>query len=459
MPYLYRRNLPRILLIDFLSEEVKWLADQGYNAVGGLSGYGYRGQWQYLPAPHEKDIVFYDTSGQRIERKPDEPALIDLLEYKTPPEFFQYFDRVVERGGWIVAFVGEKCKDRHLSLVRLDLDLSPIRESTSFEIPDSVDEYDPLLAVFRRFKDSMRVPFSIGLKQAFRDESIFYELIWDELGRVGGWLITPFRAHGFYLIVPDFGRNIEVVEMLLTEVLPKISPGLFPGREEFAWLAEEWYKFPKVAAIKDKIHALQKETEEKLNGYQEQIDSIEAKLRPFKQILIADDEHFEGDDKLSAAVQHVLSFLGFDVQDVDQTMRKGKTKREDLWVRDKNSYFGICECTGTTGGAEEKFYSQLLKEKDLATRELKRVDLRGLLVVNHFRQQDARQRPKLYAASPDIIESATEAGNGLLSTFELHKIAMAVMQGQLKKSEARKIIKQPGLIVFEPASADTGGNC
>jgi len=261
------------------------------------------------------------------------------------------------------------------------------------------------------------------------------------------------------LILPDFGRNIEVVEMLLTEVLPKISPKLFPGREEFAWLEEEWYEFSKVAAIKDKIRVLREKTEEKLKRHQEQIDSIEAELRPFKQILIADDEHFEGDDKLSAAVHYVLSFLGFDVQDIDETVRKGKTKREDLWVKDRDGYFGICECTGTTAGPQEKFYSQLLKEKDLATRELKRADLRGLLVVNHFRQQDARQRPKLYAASPDIIDSATEAGNGLLSTFELYKIAMAVMKRQLKKSEARKIIKQPGLIVFEPANADTGGNC
>lgn len=459
MPYLYKRDLPRILLIDFNNAEVQRIIDQGYNVVRGVSGYGYRGQQQFLPAPHEKDIVFYDTTRQGIRRGEDEAPLEALLEYRTPPEFCQYFDKVVERGGWIVAFVGEKCKDTHLSVVGLNLNLSLITESTSFEIPNSMDKYDPLLAVFRRFKDTMRVLYCVGVDEALDKVSFSYELIWDELGRVGGRLISPYYRNGYYLILPDFGRNIEVVEMLLTEALPEISPGLFPGREEFAWLEEEWYAFPKVVAIKNKMLALWQKTEGKLKRQQQEMNSIETELRPFKQILIADDEHFEGNDKLSATVDHVLSFLGFDVQDVDQTVRKGKTKREDLRVEDKDGYFAICECTGTTGGPEEKFYSQLLKEKDLATRELKRADLRGLLVVNHFRQQDARQRPKLYAASPDIIESATEAGNGLLSTFELYKIAMAVMKRQLKKSEARRIVKQPGLIVFEPASANTGGNC
>ncbi len=48
-----------------------------------------------------------------------------------------------------------------------------------------------------------------------------------------------------------------------------------------------------------------------------------------------------------------------------------------------------------------------------------------------------------------IVETAVEQGIGLLSTVELHKIIVAIKEGQLTKDEAREIIRKPGRIEFE----------
>ncbi len=73
----------------------------------------------------------------------------------------------------------------------------------------------------------------------------------------------------------------------------------------------------------------------------------------------------------------------------------------------------------------------------------------GLLIINRDIDNHPMKRPRLYAGDlKEIVDAAKEQQIGLLSTVELYKIAIAVMDGALTKEEARALLKQPGRVEF-----------
>lgn len=440
MSWVLPQNAPRILLIDFYAKEVEELRSVGYVVEWGRSGF-YDGIHE-LPSPHEKEVVFYDTSHHSWEPSEERP----VVEWKTPKEYVDYIRAVVQRGGWVVCFVDEKCKDNNLSIVGLGMGLQPIPESKRFLPAKSVSGYfDPVMSVFDRFKDSLLVHYSITGGGGYRQA-----LMTDELERTVAMAVWAGETRGRYLLLPSFRRNFDVVKYLLSDVLPEAAPHLFPSRENFDWLDEDYFDAPEIASIKENITTLERETEEKLANYRSEIDEIERALKPFQLLLMADDEHFQGDDRLSKCVEHVLGYLGFDVTNVDEENPYGdERKREDLWVQDPDDkYFAICECRGTTRGPRDGDYMDVVKWVRHAQSHLARTDLRGLLILNFQREHDARKRASLFESSPHIIRQAEDGKDGLLSTVELWKIAMAVRRGDLSRAEARDLVKQPGLILY-----------
>jgi len=411
----------------------------GYNATTGTSG--FISKIHYIPSPHEKDVTFYDGSRQRAETA-QKPSPV----FKTNFENYRLFGNVVDRGGWVIVFVGPETMEPSLVVVNLHgkVELKVLKDSKDFRMTDCVQPpFDVFYQIFKVFHPILPCCQILG--------TVTWAIVEDELRRPISTLLINPNTKGGYLILPRFQSNLDVVELILSDVLPEVNSQLFPQRPGLDWLSDEFYDSPKVREIRIGIRKREEEYLRKQREDEDRIDAIELDLKPFMQILIADDEHFTGEDRLSKSVEHVFDFLDFKVTNVDEENPYGDgKKREDLWVRDKDGYFGICECKGTKSGESETFYGDLLKYVRHAHRKLKETDLRGLLVVNPFRERDAKTRGPLYAGSPEIIASAKDAGDGILSTFTLWRICMDVMSGSLDKSEAREIIKQPGLIKYGP---------
>ncbi|HEV8076319.1 MAG TPA: hypothetical protein VGP66_10740 [Candidatus Acidoferrum sp.] len=154
-------------------------------------------------------------------------------------------------------------------------------------------------------------------------------------------------------------------------------------------------------------------------------------------------------------IKKALEFLGFGVEDIDQKTRSA-IKKEDFWVTD-GSFLAITEVTGTINkNPKIKEYNDILgrlttiykRKSDLVLPE--NAEVSGLLVLSYDIDNHPAKRPIVYSGADEhIAEGAVEQGIGLLSTVELHKIMVAVMENRLTKEAARAIIRKPGRIEFD----------
>jgi hypothetical protein len=90
--------------------------------------------------------------------------------------------------------------------------------------------------------------------------------------------------------------------------------------------------------------------------------------------------------------------------------------------------------------------STIYKRRDLVPNADK---VTGLLVLNYDIDTHPFKRPKVYTGQDEeFMLAAADHGIGILSTVELHRIAMAVKERGLSKEKARDLIKKPGRIEY-----------
>jgi len=244
-------------LIGFYGNEAEELRNIGYVAECGKSG--FEDGIHSLPSPHEKDLIFYDTSRHYWKRKGKRTE----MDAGTSLSLVEHIPRVIKRGGWVVCFLDKECKDVKLEMVGLgDIQLEPIPESTRFLPAYNIGQYwDPIMQMLDRFKDSLRVHYSID-RRPHPAKDVQHSLWVDELERGVAFAIKPGEAIGRYLLLPSFESNLHVVKYLLSDVLPELAPDLFPGRGKLDWLDEDHFDPPGIAAVKEKMTTLEKETKQ-----------------------------------------------------------------------------------------------------------------------------------------------------------------------------------------------------
>ncbi len=261
------------------------------------------------------------------------------------------------------------------------------------------------------------------------------------------------------LLSPFFTKHNKVVDEILG-VLPSFRPDLFPQLSSDIWLEKKDF-------LPIEVKSLDSEIKQKKRGFiiwlreaNKKRKRIKEKFKFLTQILIADDEHFKGKNKLSYSVEKVLKdILGFETRNIDKELLKAKkaVMKEDYWVYD-DDYFAICEITGTQKkNPKVKEYNEILsKIKSVLTRKgipikFREGGAKGLLIINHDRLSYPFSRPKLYTGDlEEYVKAAKESGISIVSTVELYKIAMAVKEKGLNQKQARDILKQGGRIVFKP---------
>ena len=233
-------------------------------------------------------------------------------------------------------------------------------------------------------------------------------------------------------------------------------PKLFPESSKNLWLKRDEFKLPDEKAKDDEIERKIKEATAAIEILRRERELLVLENDFIRQLLVAtEDAKLEPQKRLSAVVRKALEFLEFHIEDIDQKT-KTAIRKEDFWVSD-GDFFAITEITGTVNtNPKVKEYHDILgrmktifqRKTDILPPEVTQVS--GLLVLNFDCQRPPSNRPKAYTGEFEhIIESAAEHEIGILSTVELHKIIVAVKNGQLRKEEARSRLKKFGRIVYQ----------
>ena len=250
---------------------------------------------------------------------------------------------------------------------------------------------------------------------------------------------------GKIFIFPHFTNKADFLEEFIFHVLPNLSPHLFPS-DKSLWIHEKEYELPRILEIKKEIEEIQAESHLRILEKEKEIN-LEKETNGFLQDLI-----IETGDQLVNSVQRVLLSIGFkDVVDMDKEEKDkpDKSLREDLQIRD-NSPLLLIEIKGISNLPKDEDSLQVTKYLFPRSKELKRLDLQGLLIVNQQRNLAPLQREQKNIFRQDILTNAEEQGFGLMTTWDLFKLTRSFVKNQWNHEQIKDIFYQKGRIQIIP---------
>lgn len=490
--------IPRILVIDLDISVTSFLRDLGYNITIGTFGKPLLGKDGsplvlngFIPAdPVDYHIIIVDllnSNQEKIEKElkkkkessPDFRILNPqfLFSSKLKPSF----TRAIIKGGCIVCFADMKQVEASARIKKngkmIFAGYMQKKYSVNYELYEEVDNYDwipfdislsnhggiminfsnsEFRDFFRSLDGSLRWTCSFsefGLNYYIRkgydiyDNEIKFTVLATNNFDVPVALKCKLK-NGFFILLPQTTKKTEAIRLLLDEILPLLTPDIFPERQVFSWLNKKEYRFESESKLENEKTKLKKEYRKKYDEVDTKIQKLNQELKPFKQLIVADDENFEDEDKLSACVKYTLNYLEFKkVIDMDEIAEKeGKQKEEDFHVID-DSFYAIVECKGTSKSAiPDEYYGDLIKYLNRRKTDLSNSSLSGILIVNHHRYKEPMMRTETF--KPETINDAKRDGVGLLSTFNLYKAIRLEKKGKITKSQIREIMNKKGKIEF-----------
>lgn len=265
---------------------------------------------------------------------------------------------------------------------------------------------------------------------------------------VAGVLVPRLAGEGFILLVPQIADKQQFLGDLLSDVLPGLVPRLFPHIEKFGWISQQEYELPAIIRVQRRIGEVIEQATQSIAALHEEIQE-ERLAHGFLQALLT-----ETGEALVQAVKQTLELLGFtQVVDVDAEMRAqglSGPKREDLRIEDEPAML-LVEVKGISGIPKEAAALQVEKYVFARIRERQRPDIRGLAVVNHERHLPPFTRQNEQPFSADVVVNAEELGFGLLTTWDLFRLARNYLSCGWTPEVVKPLFQRNGRILPIPA--------
>jgi len=441
--------MAEILLLDFDEGDYNYLLDKKYDVEFKQTNWK-TGKVESLVPPQDCRLVFYQAS---------------LTDYGTGLHVgdSEKFEKIVAGGGAIICFVGD-CREYHLTNIIGHIPGLKFEEN---DLPDKIIESkdNPFSIVFGRFKphisyaqELFQVQSELGKTLDLKEVEPPYDAelqILAESHRSYPVSALVRKGRGFYLLLPWFEeKNIEVAELLLDQVLPKILPEFF-AQERKNWLDFSEYVFPGLLEV-------YKQMEEENEGHRQILARLEAKIgeirsseqEPFNKLLVT-----QGADLRQAIIRALKYINWLNVVDVDEYWKRViRVKEEDIWLLDENDKsveqlirsIPLIQVTimSGKGGAKDEDCLLLQRYKGRRMQEFDNTKMKAILVGNYFCEIEAKLREAPFTQAQ--IDEAAKDGNGLLSTYELFKAIKAEKEKKLTKEDIREQIKNKvGLIKFD----------
>jgi hypothetical protein len=480
---------PKILLIDMEDSVEASLAADGYNVANGSFGMPYKVPKEdqlrpvilngHMPENYtEREIVIIDLT----PRKPlDEPSgektksmgendswascsdgVIDprpnlMVRYKKD------FDRILEHGGIFIIFADAylsqeqfrgRIENRYLvKETKLDLNnWSFLHElgSSNFAIQNDHGEEiqvnsteSSLGSYLAQHAKTGRFTCSFSPRWGLNDKWI--SLATNKFGMTvaGGLVVSNKDYKGLVLIFPQIEDKLGFISKILKDALSLISPHLFPHLEGARWIQRSEYELPTVLELRSQIVDIQAQARTRIADLEQAIE-VEQNEFGYLHDLIR-----ESGTPLVAAVKKTLELIGFaSVVDVDEQMEKlGNTgpRREDIQIHD-NSPLMLIEVKGIVNLPREASTLQVWKYLIPRMKDLNRTDIRGLAIINHQRNIPALERENLSPFQEDVLTNAKEQGFGLLTTWDLFRLARSYVRNGWKHEYVSDLFYRDGRI-------------
>jgi hypothetical protein len=482
---------PKILLIDLPDTVIDGVRSAGFNASAGTFGSPYEvklgdGYQPVIPKYHlpnytEQDVIIIDLTppetidnpeGEKVTSKGENDwwAKCSRGEIDPRPRVMMWvkdkFDCILDHGGMFVIFAqprfyqklvwaagvlgfitdGQEIPADNWSFLSI-ASPSYFGIESDFGEEISVPNYNYQLCRFLR-KTIIDAKYTATFKPTHRIEKSWIPILSNKFERCVGGLLAPEDSKGRVLILPQISKDTKTIVTLLREVLPDISPHLFPHIEGARWVERDEYELDSVLKYKtDKIE-VQKRAKRELVGLDKKITAERDRLGFLHGIITN-----TGDD-LVESVKSCLESIGFEqVIDVDKQIQNQGTsapKQEDLQVHDKSPIL-LLEIKGLSGLPREDDMTQVVKYAPRRMKEWDRNDVRGVSIINHQRNVPALERDNRNAFTEQQIEDAQHSDVTILTTWDLFLLTRGMMKWKWNPKAIQELFYQCGRMPNIPA--------
>lgn len=478
--YSIKYKKPKILFIDFLDAAYGYAKSKGYNVYLGTFGSPFKvtkGSGYLpiicnskLPNYTEQEIIFIDLMPPEALESPEGHEPISTGEKKfwgktntgiiDPRSSIMFmvskdFDRILWYGGLFVIFAqsrgrnvywGRETYDKSVSIdtnVHIDnWSFLSVFSPENFDIKSDngteiipVDFDHPLPHFLRRNLDG--ASFEATFKPDYGIKENWIPLLKNKYDEVVGGLYAPENSRGRILVLPQLSVSVKVKRVieLLNNVLPEISPHLFPHIEGSRWVEREEYELEPVLNYKKEKNEVKKRVENELVALDEKIKKEREELGFLHEILT------QSGDALVKSVEKCLRFIGFkNVVNVDEEIQGKKSKtglQEDLQVKDKPPIL-LIEVKGMLGLPSEGDVIQVHKYVTRRMKEWKDTNIRGVSIINHHRKIPTLERDNKNVFTNEQIGDVENNDITVLTTWDL----FLLVRGMIKWNWNPKVIQK-----------------
>lgn len=476
---------PKILLLDVEPSVTSLLGEQWSDIVTGTLGTPYKVpkdssfspviQHNELKGHEEAEIVVVDLAirktddGSRGEPhrprgEPDLWAKADLgvidNRVRTILDEKVVFQRILDQGGVYILFSARKSASEVVigeiyagSLnvsEHLDFDVWGINSDLQ-DMKVKPDAGQTMRVVgssvvgnvlSKHLKGSC---FDCTLVGAYRKESPWEVLAVNKFEQPVALMRSRGRR-GTTIVVPQLADKASFVKDLMEVALPELAPHLFPDVEQARWKHRPEYELPQVTALLAKRFAIEQKTQVEIGKIDAAIEE-ERSNNGWLHDLVSGTG-----DLLVEAVKKALQVVGFtNVVDVDeQRDREGKSRREDLRVEDASPLL-VVDIKGIGGYPSDDDATQANKHAFINMKEINRTDVKGLAIINHQRNIPPLDRENRMPFRQEILDVAGETGLGLLTAFDLYRIAVNSKKNKWPDCKVKSLFYGDGRIDVVPS--------
>ena len=496
---------PKILLIDLKDDSEKTLKSAGFNAESGTFGTPYKIKISSnyvpvdtnakLPNYEEQEIIVFDLLPQptsEITRSTESVLGEKSFWGKCSQGFIDprpitthivrdKFDRILDQNGIFIIFADNSSlteivwafdsRSYGFNVVETGFDIwsfiKPL-DAINFQADSSsgteiiVERPDTLLGkLISRYANKSKFTCILRPKQVLeyrtnkviqsfnRDGDAWVVTAVNKYKDPIAGVITPDENHkGWIFIFPQIADKANFLLELLRDVLPTIVPERFPYSENKDWTEREEYQPLSVQELNKEIEKIKEESNRKIEALNEKIKEEKAQVE-YQNKLLTDDG-----DSLVEAVEFAFKVLGFkNVVNVDEDYKKqGKTNSndEDLQIRDEGIDL-LVEIKGVVGYPKDDDVFQVTKHVPIRMREWKSFDVKALSIINHQKAIPALDRENTLPFRQLVLDSATEQGLSLMTTFDFYRLVRSFIKNDWKHENIKDLFVQSGRVQIIPS--------
>lgn len=481
---------PKTLTIDLPSECAAGIRGLGYQCDEGTFGTPYKvppsDSWvpviwkAQLPDFTEQEIVIIDLTPPKTVDKPEgEPPVAQVEKdwwckcangeidprSRAMAAVQVHFDLILDHGGTFVVFAQPRIdQDLHFTTlwqkdfsnqtsIHYDnwsflsvLDNLGVEPRHGREMSVALEDA-PAVSGMKKFLQDGRYAATITPNRQVAGE--WTDLFKDKYDRtIGGVLVRKAsRGNGMVWVLPQISDKAGIITHLFEELMPAVSPHLFPEFEGGRWVERSEYRLPAILDHINSIEEIKANAKRKIKAVQVKIDEERSKYGFLDKILTSQGS------ELVESVEDCLKFIGFsDVVDVDakvDSSGKNSRKQEDLQILDGSPSL-LVEVKGLSGFPGEADVLQVLKYVTRRTSEWDRTDVRGIFIVNHQKNIPALDRNNLHAFPAPQPKDALDSNITLITTWELFLLARAKMRWNWPSEVVKELFCTSGRISCIP---------